>query len=343
MATMDLTGTKLRSNLLEWAEKAGAHFHRAGHEWRSTCPLHGGNNNDAFAVYMENGSQHWKCFTGPCGQGDVYDFIQRWQNCELPEAYRMLGGEEQPDPAAIARAAAEQARRAEIALQEQIDRAQRALEKLRQARSWLAYHDELTHNEQARQLWAKRGIRSSFQDYWKLGYCNDFTVSAGDSMHHTPTLTIPIHDSAWQVVNVRHRLLNPPKPNDKYRPDRPGLQASPFIANPTVGYDAARVLVVEGEIKAMVTYETLWNGDEQDTPQVIGIPGKTQFRGLVDALKGHDVYVCLDPDAGAEAIEAARLVGGKVITLPMKIDDAILARELDARALAWRLATARKV
>lgn len=341
MATMDLTGTKLRSNLLEWAEKAGAHFHKAGHEWRSACPLHGGNNNDAFAIYSERGEQKWKCFTGPCGQGDIYDFISRWQNCDLPEAYRMLGGEEQPDPQAIARAAAEQARRAEIALQEQIEKAQRALDELQRARKWLAYHAELTGNEQARRLWAERGIPQDWQDFWELGYCKDFAISAGDGLHHTPTLAIPIKDCEWNVVNVRHRLLNPLKPGDKYRPDRPGLPAMPFMAHPGVALNADRILIVEGEIKSMVTYRTLYTGEDK-TPQVIGIPGKTQFKNIAASLQGHDVWICLDPDAGQEAQEAARMIGGKIITLPMKIDDAILAGELDRNALAWRMATARK-
>lgn len=338
---MNLIETKMRSNLLEWAEKAGAKFHRAGHEWRSACPLHGGNNNDAFAVYTENGAQKWKCFTGPCGQGDIYDFITLWQSCDLQAAYQMLGGDTQPDPAAVARAAAEQARRAEIALKDQIERAQRALHELQQAQSWLAYHEEAKGNQQARQLWERRGIPQAWQDFWELGFCKDFAISSGDSLHHTPTLTIPIKDCQWNVVNVRHRLLNPVKPNDKYRPDRPGLPAAPFMAHPGISLNNDRILVVEGEIKSMVTYQTMYTSEDK-TPQVIGIPGKTQFRHIAEALKGHDVWICFDPDAGKEALEAARMVNGKIITLPMKIDDAILARELDATALAWRMATARK-
>jgi hypothetical protein len=343
MTTMDLTGTKMRTNLLDWAEKAGAHFHRAGHEWRSTCPLHGGNNNDAFAVYEKDGAQHWACYTGPCGTGDVYDFIQRWQDCDLQEAYQMLGGEVQPDPAAIVRAAAEQAHRAETALQEQIERAQRALEELRRARSWLTYHSDLVNSEKARRLWQSRGLANEWQDFWKLGVCRSFTVGTDDGPIQTPSLTIPIHDTAWQVVNVRHRLLNPPKPNDKYRPDRPGLQSAPFIANPTVGYNHDRILVVEGEIKSMVTYESLYTGRDEDTPQVIGIPGKTQFRMIADQLQGHEVYICFDPDAGPQALEAARQVHGKIITLPMKIDDAILAHALDQRGLRMMMKSARKI
>ena len=344
MLTMDLTGTKLRSNLIEWAEKAGAKFHRSGHEWRSACPLHGGHENSAFAVYTdESGEQKWTCYSGPCGCGDIYDFVQRWQDCDLQTAYQMLGGEQQPDPVKVARAAADHARLAETALQAEIERAQRALDELRHAQSWLAYHQTLTTNQAARDLWTGRGIKSDWQDFWKLGYCPDFVVGAEDGLHHTPSLTIPIHDEEWEVVNVRHRLLTPLKPNDKYRPDRPGLQSAPFIANPTTGFGIDPVIVVEGEIKSMVVYRTLWNGEEQTTPQVIGIPGKTQFRALTEKLAGHDVYICFDPDAGKEALEAARQIKGKIITFPMKIDDAINAGAIDRDGMKRLLSMGRKV
>jgi hypothetical protein len=330
MSRMDLVGLKLRSDLLQWAERSGADFRRTMNEWRSACPIHGGNNEDGFVVYEEDGCQKWKCFTGPCGCGDIYDFIRKVNNdCTLEDAYRILGGEEQPDPAAIARAAAERARRAEVALREQIEKAQRALEELQRAQTWLTYHETLMHSDRARALWRGRGVPDDWQDFWKLGACREFTYTHHGETYHSPTLTIPIHAQAWQVVNVRHRLLNPVEPNDKYRPDRPGLQAAPFIANPDIGYDTGRVLVVEGEIKGMVTYSTIYR-DGSDL-QVIGVPGKTQFRALVELLRGKDVYLCFDPDAGQEAQEAARLVGGaRVISLPMKIDDAILAGQLDA-------------
>ncbi len=48
------------------------------------------------------------------------------------------------------------------------------------------------------------------------------------------------------------------------------------------------------------------------------------------------------PDADAQAEQAAREVGGKVMTIPMKIDDAILAGCLDRRSLYLRMKAARK-
>jgi hypothetical protein len=336
---MDFTGTILKSDLLEWAEKAGAQFHRSGHEWRSRCPIHKGDNPDGFAVWQEAGKQKWKCFSGSCGMGDVIDFIQAVNGCDNKTAYQILGGETRSDPAEVARRAAEHAAQAAQQLQTEIDRAQRALDELHRVQSWLTYHANLT--DERRQLWRERGLSDEWQNYWQLGYCDKFTVGTTDGPHQTATLTIPIKDEREEVVNVRHRLLTPPRPNDKYRPDRPGLTSAPFLAYSQAGYDTERVFVVEGEIKSMVTFRTIFRRNEEPI-QVIGIPGKSQFHAIVDRLQGHEVYICLDPDADEQAREFAGMVHGKVLHLPVKIDDAILAGDLDKRGLEFRMRYARK-
>jgi hypothetical protein len=337
---MDIQSVVLSNDLLAWAEKAGAKFRRAGSEWRSHCPIHGGDNNQAFAVYTNNGKQMYKCFTHDCGCGDVLDFVMRWQGCDKMTAYRMLGGEEQPDPVMAARAAEETARRAIADMEAKMEQYQRVLEDLRRTQSWITHHRRLLEDDKNRELWRRRGIINAYQEYWELGYCDDFVLNFEGAKWHTPTLTIPIRDGSDQIVNMRHRLLSPPMPNDKYRPDRPGLQAAPFIAFRGLGWDTDPILVVEGEIKSMVTMQTIYS--DGCTVQVVGIPGKTAYRGILDQLQGHDVYICFDPDADKEAEEAARAVNGKVMTIPMKIDDAILAGCLDRQSLQLRMKAARK-
>jgi hypothetical protein len=337
---MDINSTLLNNDLVEIAEKAGATFRKAGHELRSACPLHHGGNRDAFAVYTdEHGKQKWRCFSGPCGGGDIYDFVQAWQNTDFVGAYQYLGGETNPDPGEIARAAEIREQRARVAKEEKEREHNRALQDLQTARLWEAYHHNL--NERTRELWRGRGVIDSYQDYWCLGYNPEFVINWEGGRHCTPTLTIPIQSTPGEVINIRHRLLNPPTPNDKYRPDRPGLQSAPFIAYTQLGFETDPILVVEGEIKSMITFQTIYR--DGVTTQVIGIPGKTQFRSLVDRLQGHDCYICFDPDADEQALEAARAVKGKIITLPMKIDDAILAGALDRRSLQLRMKSARKV
>lgn len=334
----DINTVLAKNDLLQVAERAGARFHHTGGEYRSCCPLHNGNNPTGFAVYIRDGRQQWTCFSGDCGTGDVIDFVMKQRRCDFVRACEILGGESKPDPEAVRQAATERAERAARDLEQQIEKAQEALAELRRAQAWVSYHETLEENDNARQLWRARGVPDAYQNYWQLGYADTFTVGTKVGKWTTPTLTIPIFGRGWEVLTIRHRLLNPPTPNDKYRPERPGLSAHPFLGDPDRGFDHDRILVVEGEIKGMVTYITL----DDPNIQVIGIPGKTWFPHIADQLKGHDVTVCFDPDADQEALGAAKSVGGKVVRIAIKVDDAINAGVIDQKSLMALISGARK-
>lgn len=326
------------NDLIKVAEGAGAHFYRTGGEYRSRCPLHNGDNQTGFAVYTRDGKQQWKCFSGDCGSGDVIDFVMKYNGCDFGRACEILGGDARPNPEAVRQAATVRAERAARELEQQIAKAQDALAELRRAQAWVSYHETLEANDNARQLWRSRGIPDDWQNYWQLGYTSNFSVATKVGNWTTPTLTIPIFGAGWDILTIRHRLLNPPTPNDKYRPERPGLSAHPFLCDPDAGLDYDRVLVVEGEIKSMVTYLTL------DDPkiQIIGIPGKTWFPHIADKLKGHDVTICFDPDADTEARAAAKAINGKIIKISIKIDDAITSGALNKNNLSVLLNRARR-
>jgi hypothetical protein len=332
----DFAGVVLKTNMVDLAAKAGSRMRRAGSEWRGNCPLHNGKDTNSFAVYNEAGKQKWKCFSHDCGQGDALDFVQAWLGFDRDAAYDYLGGERNIDPQEAMRLATIRAATVEKALAETIAQAQKALDELRAARSWLKYNANL--DEVSRELWRERGIPDVWQDIWQLGFCPQFTVKTGSGLWTTSTLSIPIFDKSPEPINVRHRLLNPPTPTDKYRPDRPGLKASPFLCDPDIGFDCERILVIEGEIKSMVTYITL---DDTEL-QVVGIPGKNYLKDLTDRLKGHQVTICLDPDAKEQAEAMAREVGGYVLHLRGKIDDVILESALDKWTLRKILTNARK-
>lgn len=73
-----------RVDLQALAEQAGAHFRRAGNGARSTCPLHGGDNPQAFEVYTaDDGRQRWRCHTSCGAGGDAGDFWRAWH--KLPD------------------------------------------------------------------------------------------------------------------------------------------------------------------------------------------------------------------------------------------------------------------
>jgi DNA primase len=66
------------ADLVQLAERAGAHLRRSGDGYRGACPLHGGDNPSAFVIYIgDDGRQRWHCYTGCKGGGDALDFVMR--------------------------------------------------------------------------------------------------------------------------------------------------------------------------------------------------------------------------------------------------------------------------
>ena len=106
-----------------------------------------------------------------------------------------------------------------------------------------------------------------------------------------------------------------------------------------MGYDGEMVVVVEGEIKAMVTWAHLPSFDFQ----VIGVGGKNAFRPLAEKLQGKNVVVIPDPQGEKEALELARAVSGRMFISPDKIDDYLLAAEVKQDDFYKAIRQARKV
>lgn len=323
-----------KNDLVELAERAGAKFKRTGGELRSHCPIHGGKNPGAFAVWVESGKQKWKCFTRGCGVGDVIDFVVVWQQKEFKDAIAFLGGEVINDPVEMERLARERHQRAIRAKQEALQQEEARRKELQAEQKHLQYHNML--NDYFTSEWIKRGLDESWQNYFCLGGCPDFVIDGG---YHTPTLTIPIINENSEVLNIRHRLLNPRDPTDKYRPEKPGLGASFFMAYPNMGYCGDVIWVIEGEIKTAVVStinpEESWN--------YIGVPGLSNYGKLTDKLKGKNVVAVSDPGAEEKVSEFCKSVNGRMIQLPEKIDDLVVSHGYDGDWLRSMEKQARRV
>lgn len=331
----DIDGVLAKTDLADLVEKAGGKLRKAGSELRCACPIHGGHDLTGFSVYHKDGRDLWQCFSGNCGGGDAIDFVRVWRGWDFKRACEFLGGDVQADPVEMKRLADERAARAAAELADKQARMDAALRELRTAEKHLEYHNRM--GQWARDMWTARGLTEDWQGYYYLGGCDDFIVNG---THHTPTLTIPIVDEERNLLNIKHRLINPQSPNDKYRPERGGLGPfPPLLACPEMGYDGGLVIVVEGEIKAMVTWAYANNSDWQ----VIGVPGRTQFKTLAEKLKGKPVLVLPDPGAEAEALEFAKLTGGRFLRLPDKPDDYILANQLGRNEIYHLTKQARRV
>lgn len=329
------------TNLVALAETAGANLYQSRNEWRGACPIHGGHDTSAFVIFMgDDGRQLWKCFSGGCGGGDALAFVMKWRGIRFPDAIKFLGGEpvSVEDEARIAIARAERA--AKMAEQAAAE-ARAAIEALKSTEIWQRYHDAM--NDDARRMWAERGVNDDFQNLWRLGYCNQKKYTTKSGEHTSPSMTIPIFLHGWEVSNVKHRLLFPENPKDKYRPEKSGLTMPAFICDPDMAKDKTEnILIVEGEIKAMVTYQTM------DSPkwQVIGIPGKDAKSiksELIADYKKRNCFICLDPDGEQQARDLARVMGARMFTLPVKIDDLITAGAINKETIRGLLRQAERI
>ena len=311
----------------------------SAHQYAGPCPKCGGT--DRFNVDPARG---WFCrqCTGEPGNGGEYahwndqiDFLRWLHGLDYKSAtVRLLGRvdctPEEIERMAVERKASDEQRKAE-------DEAARliALEELRADPELFIYQDNIAIFDYARQLWQDRGLTNFWQKAYGVGYCEERFGS--------DTLTIPYYrlneqTGKHEIIGLRHRLIQNIG-GGKYRPHIAGLGNNLYYAYPTA-HLFGTVLVVEGEIKAMVTHAALWQGEDPEPvdPQlfVVGIPGKSyKPEWIAELNKADRVIICLDPDAQKEARSLAQSLSiqAKVINLPGKIDDLILAGVLDTGTL----------
>jgi hypothetical protein len=193
---------------------------------------------------------------------------------------------------------------------------------------WLEYTERM--DDRHREWWKEAGIPDEWQTFWRLGYEPAKRYEFEQQVHTSPAYVIPKFDLGWVPTQIDYRLVDAPKGAGKYR-QVVDLPPAVFIARPDSEELAedGRLLIVEGSKKAMVTYLLL------EDRQVAGIPGCTSW-GKIDekAQDLEEVFVVLDPGAGEWSYRLAEKIGqARVLDLPMKIDDAILAGHLDQASL----------
>jgi hypothetical protein len=320
-----------KTDLRELVEKAGGRLNKN----RCACPIHGSKNESGFSVYHKDGRDYWTCFTGDCGSGDAIDFVMKWRGWDFKQACEFLGGNVQADPYEMKRLADERMLRVATELEQKRLQYEAAHRELQAANRHLQYHESM--GAWAVEMWNKRGLDEGMQSFFTLGACEDFVINEG---YHTPTLTIPIFGEQRNLLNIKHRLINPQKATDKYRPERSGLGSfPPFLAIPEMGFDGGLIVVTEGEIKAMVTWANL---NESDI-QVIGVPGRTQFKSIADKLHKKNVVVIPDPGAEQDAYQFAKSIQARYLPLGSKIDDYILETGVTSNDLYSILSQSRTV
>lgn len=293
-------------------------------EWSSTCPICKGSIHDD-----RSWPDRCRWFTSgnPCGWCRVCGKLF-WP--DQAEGYKP------PTPAELEHWRQERVK----AEQERKRSAERALEGLRSSKIWEHYHSQLGRDGRA--YWTKRGIPDSLQNYWKLGFIDEYILKFRDESYLTQSATIPIFGLDWQPINVKHRLLQAPENAGKYRYEVHGQPQPSFICNPDIPLDGL-VYAIEGEIKAMVTWLTLADRNAR----MVGLPGCTPSgEAIAQLAQAERIVIVLDPGAEEAAQKLAITLGVKrcrVLIPPMKIDDAIIAIKPTKQILGKLLATAQPI
>ncbi len=300
--------------------------HAYGHEYSSTCPKCGGEVHstgewpDRFRLFDDDHPTGW---CRRCGFLWFPDSEKHTRTPEEIEQWRQ-----------------EQVRREEARRRS----AERALEHLQSEELWLRYHEAL--DIYYRTQWHKRGIPDQWLDFWQFGCRRDWSFQQDDGhAHRTSSLTIPLFDHDWQCVNVKHRLLDPPpdRPNMRYLYELKGQKcADPlFLCNPDAPLEG-HVYVLEGEIKAAVTFATL----DDSKMVMVGMPGTHPGLELVSQLERADrITLVMDPGAEEQAARLAGQLGARrcrILVCSEKIDDAIIAQRATAYDVRCWLQQARR-
>jgi len=294
-------------------------------EWSSTCPECGG------AVHP---SGEWPDRCRLFADEHPTLFCRRCGLVAYPDQY----GDKNytpPTPQEL-----ERFRQERIAAEEARKRsAERALALLQDQRLWERYY--LQAGKTGREYWERRGIPGCWQDFWQLGYIEQREFYIDGAPYYTATATIPLFAQGAEVVNIKHRLIDPPRQGkDKYRYEISGQPAPMFLCDPDKPV-AGHVVAVEGEIKAAVTFARL------DDPNVtmVGLPGVTPPPGVVSQLsQAERVTLVTDPGSQAETWRLCKQVGlskTRVLIPPVKVDDMILASRLSRQDVASLLSQAK--
>ena len=255
-------------------------------EYSAACPFcgasAGGAKKDGFIFWPDRGN----FFCRKCGaKGFVTDGDGSWN-----------GGEREEFLAEVAKRAEEERNKKRAAVEVMASQEDRAA----------MYH----HQMRDRAYWHDQGLSDATIDKHQLGY-----AERCPTYQQSPSWTIPV----WfrgKLLSIRHRLIKPPRPGDKYRPEMAGLPAVIFNGD-LFDQEQPLLVLVEGEIKAMAL-------TQRGFP-AIGIPGAATFkeRWVPWFKKCLEVYVVFDPGAEAQAVRAAEMLGeqARLCRCPVKPDD----------------------
>lgn len=268
--------------------------------WRGPCPRCGGTRR--LLIFTDHPFPKWNCQCDGCG-------LKAWAD-QLNSAVRV---ELTPEEKA-AYAARNQAER-----EAQTARRREKLAEVSSAELWEELAERMTADHRA--WWTTQGVPVEWQEHLRIGYhANKYYRDASGALRTSRAFSIPYFHTGWEFVTLQYRLHDAPTATDRYRFEA-GLGTAYYQTQPAAPI-GERVIICEGAKKAIVTCI-----NTPDSYTVLGVPSKSDFGGIAEAVKEAEiVYILLDPDAGHRANKLAEQVGtaARIVTLPVKVDDAIV-------------------
>ncbi len=282
---------------------------QAGANWKGLCPFHS-EKTPSFMVHKEK--QIWHCFGCGIG-GDIFEFIQKIENVEFPEALEIL------------------ARKAGVELSRQ-SRGMPANKRTRLfhllAEAAVYYQEQLKTNSIARQYLAKRGVSEDIIKEFGLGYAPaewdklsnylrnkgfilEELFNAGVSLksdrgpglydRFRDRLMFPICDIQERVVGFGGRILDSVAREAKYinSPQGPIYNKSLILYNLNKAKDYIRsvgyALLVEGYMDVIGVWQA-------GIKNVVSTSGTSLTSEQVKLLKRYtnEIRLCFDADLAGE-------------------------------------------
>lgn len=238
-----------------------------GDAYRSTCPLHGGDNPTAFVWNTQNGL--WFCHTGDCGGGDIFDFVAQLNDLSIDHEFKD-----------IVKKTAEMLG-IDIST---MDIGERASQWARETRDWLDFISRKQRAVNPEYDLSKLGTMFRLNEYrgFDADTLKKFDVRYSKELNR---IVVPIQNEDGQIVGATCRAVDGTIPKWIHRPK--SLKTSELLYNlhnvvSTTGGQCS-IIVVEGVID-------VW---KHRTHDIVATYGAHLADEQIDLLMKYFVAVCL--------------------------------------------------
>ncbi len=302
----DAVNAKARHDLRDWiVADLGQPAEQRSEYSKWCCPFHD-EKEGSFTVWREN----YHCF-GCDEHGDIIDWVKARRRMGTREAIDLLLGGTTPQPSQLRSVATKHER---IATKKE----KQARKLLTEAKWHREYAGALLEKASAIEYLDQRGIPEAVAIYHGLGYRQRSPWG--------PAISIP-----WMIGDdlrgIQYRIIGGTG-NQRYRWDERGHGNVTIYNADIVKGDKRPLWIVEGAFKALVL---ITHG-----LQAIALVNKTGWdSGWSSHLRHRPVFVCLDPDARAQAEVVVADIGctARLVDLPRKPDDLIVEWDWTPEAL----------